>query len=66
MLLKDTDGDQLPDCIEQYLGTDPNLVDTDGDMLDDDDEIYFETNPDTNGRGSNYFDGRHRESPKHY
>ena len=39
-LLKDTDGDRLPDCVEQYTGTDANLVDTDGDMLDDYYEVF--------------------------
>lgn len=38
LLLKDIDGDMLPDCVEQFLGTDSNLTDTDGDMLDD----YYE------------------------
>lgn len=33
--LIDTDGDKLPDCIEQYIGSDAMLPDTDGDGLDD-------------------------------
>ncbi len=32
--LIDTDGDKLPDCIEQYI-SDAMLPDTDGDGLDD-------------------------------
>ena len=39
-LLKDTDSDKLPDCVEQYLGTDVTLVDTDCDMLDDFYELF--------------------------
>lgn len=44
--LRDTDGDGLPDCVEQYIGSDSFLTDTDGDGLDD----YYEvlvlyTNP---------------------
>ena len=33
--LIDTDGDKLPDCIEQHIGSDPCSPDTDGDGLDD-------------------------------
>ncbi|MDE5937247.1 MAG: hypothetical protein K2G83_07565, partial [Ruminococcus sp.] len=44
--LKDSDGDRLPDCVEQYFGTDAALADTDGDMLDDYYEIFItKTNP---------------------
>lgn len=32
---KDTDGDGIPDDIEDFFGTDPNKSDTDGDGLDD-------------------------------
>ena len=38
--LKDTDSDGLPDCIEEYLGTNPNKKDTDGDMLNDYYEVF--------------------------
>mgnify|MGYP000734030113 CR=1 FL=1 len=63
-LLKDADGDRLPDCVEQYTGTDANLADTDSDMLDDFYEIFVTgTNPmlpDTDGNsiadGSEDFD----------
>lgn len=63
-LLKDTDGDRLPDCVEQYTGTDANLVDTDSDLLDDFYELFVTgTNPmlpDTDGNsivdGSEDFD----------
>ncbi|HOF68553.1 MAG TPA: VWA domain-containing protein, partial [Ruminococcus sp.] len=40
-LLKDTDGDKLPDSIEHYLGSDSTLVDTDGDLLDDYYEVFI-------------------------
>ncbi|MCM1508718.1 MAG: hypothetical protein NC177_16545 [Ruminococcus flavefaciens] len=54
-LLKDTDGDQLPDCVEQFIGTETNLVDTDGDMLDDYYELFVTntdpTLPDTDSNG---------------
>lgn len=37
--LKDTDGDELPDPVEVFLGSDINVVDTDGDMLPDGYEV---------------------------
>lgn len=37
-LLKDTDSDRLPDCVEGLLGSNPALEDSDGDNLDD----YYE------------------------
>lgn len=37
-LLKDTDSDKLPDCVEGLLGSNPALEDSDGDNLDD----YYE------------------------
>ena len=36
--LKDSDGDKLPDCVEQYIETNSLNCDTDGDGLDD----YYE------------------------
>jgi hypothetical protein len=55
LLLKDTDGDQLPDCVEMFIGTDAAIVDSDGDMLDDYYEVFAtRTNPmlpDTNNNG---------------
>ncbi len=54
-LLKDTDGDYLPDCVEQFLETDATLVDTDGDILDDYYEVFVTGTdpilPDTNKNG---------------
>lgn len=53
----DTDGDGLPDKVENYLGTDPKKKDTDGDGLTDYDEIFKTfTDPtlyDTDGNGIN-------------
>ncbi len=40
-LLKDTDGDRLPDCVEHHIGTNASLVDSDGDTLDDYYEIFI-------------------------
>lgn len=31
----DTDSDKLPDCIERYIGSEPQMQDTDGDGMDD-------------------------------
>lgn len=53
--LKDTDGDGLPDIVENEIGTNPELTDTDGGGLDD----YYELlvtytdplNPDTDDNG---------------
>ncbi|MDY6049988.1 MAG: Rib/alpha-like domain-containing protein [Corynebacterium sp.] len=52
----DTDGDGLPDDVEEQLGTDPYDVDSDGDGLWDGDEVnQFRTDPlnkDTDGDGA--------------
>ncbi len=37
----DTDGDGLPDALEEEVGTDPEMVDTDGDGLSDYEEIFI-------------------------
>lgn len=54
-LLKDSDDDQLPDCVEQFIGTDATLVDSDGDMLDDYYEVFATGTdpvlPDTDNNG---------------
>jgi len=54
-LLKDTDGDQLPDCVEQFIGTDAIIVDSDSDMLDDYYEVFVTGTdpvlPDTDNNG---------------
>jgi uncharacterized protein YegL len=54
-LLKDSDGDRLPDCVEQHIGTDADLVDTDSDMLNDYYEIFVTatdpTLPDSDSNG---------------
>ena len=61
----DSDGDGLPDSLEDIFGTDPNDVDTDGDGLDDFSEVDWDgdptsynmktdtdpNNPDTDGDG---------------
>lgn len=39
--LVDTDGDKLPDCIEQYIGSNPELIDTDADGIDDYYEVFI-------------------------
>ena len=39
--LVDTDGDKLPDCIEQYIGSNPKLIDTDADGIDDYYEVFI-------------------------
>lgn len=53
----DTDGDGLPDYIEEIYGTDPENPDTDGDGLTDYEEVYsIGTNPlkyDTDENGIN-------------
>ena len=53
--LCDTDGDELPDVYELFLGTDPNNPDTDGDGLPDGYEVFtLGTDPllyDTSGEG---------------
>jgi hypothetical protein len=55
--LLDTDGDGLPDVVEQIVGTDPTLADTDGDGLSDGDETQdYGTDPldaDSDGDGVN-------------
>lgn len=38
--LLDTDGDRLPDCIEQNIGSNPELIDSDSDGLDDFYEVF--------------------------
>lgn len=51
---QDTDGDGLPDVIEDRIGTAPNLADGDGDGLSDADEIRTITDPtkaDSDGDG---------------
>lgn len=54
-LLNDTDGDRLPDCVEQFIGTDATLVDTDDDMLNDYYEVFVTCTdpalPDTDNNG---------------
>ncbi|MBQ3920317.1 MAG: VWA domain-containing protein [Oscillospiraceae bacterium] len=54
-ILKDTDGEGLPDCVEYYIGTDESRVDSDNDLLNDYYEIFItHTNPilyDTDGNG---------------
>ena len=45
-LLKDTDSDMLPDCIEESISSNPMLTDSDGDNLDDYYEVMVSfTNP---------------------
>lgn len=45
----DFDGDGLPDCYEEALGTSPQFVDSDGDTLTDFEEIFtYFFDPDTN------------------
>ncbi len=39
--LVDTDGDKLPDCIEQYIGSNPEIIDTDADGIDDYYEVFI-------------------------
>ena len=41
----DSDGDGLPDVLENYLGTDPNKTDTDGDGYSDYNELMKGSNP---------------------
>ncbi|MCR4745712.1 MAG: Ig-like domain-containing protein [Lachnospiraceae bacterium] len=52
---KDSDGDNIPDMLEEEIGTNPNAKDTDGDGLDDNIELYYtKTSPlnaDTDGNG---------------
>jgi MYXO-CTERM domain-containing protein len=50
----DTDGDGIPDDVENEIGTDPTNDDTDGDGIDDGTEIEAgtdPTNPDSDGDG---------------
>ena len=54
----DSDGDGMPDVIENKNGTNPSLYDTDGDGLSDGDELTYATNSllaDTDGDGVNDF-----------
>lgn len=55
--LVDTDGDSLPDSIEEYLGSDSNNIDTDGDHLNDYYEVFVTytdpTKSDTDENGVN-------------
>ena len=39
-LLKDLDGDKLPDCVEVFIGSEPTNVDTDNDGIDDYYEVF--------------------------
>ena len=51
---EDSDGDGIPDEVEEEIGTDPNESDTDGDGLDDLEELENGTDPtneDTDGDG---------------
>lgn len=52
----DTDGDGIPDALEEYIGTDPAKQDSDGDGLTDYEErMYFQYDPlkrDTDGDGT--------------
>lgn len=43
--LGDLDGDGLPDCAENVLGTDPQKSDTDQDGIDDELELFIGLNP---------------------
>lgn len=36
----DTEGDGLPDCVEEYLGSNPEMADSDSDGLDDYYEVF--------------------------
>lgn len=47
---KDTDGDQLSDSLETYIGTDINKTDTDADGVSDSDELTDGSNPLGTGR----------------
>ncbi|MFA6601592.1 MAG: hypothetical protein WCT02_01890 [Candidatus Paceibacterota bacterium] len=42
---KDTDGDGLPDILEQYIGTNISKKDSDGDSYSDYDEVMGSSNP---------------------
>ncbi len=48
----DTDGDGLPDTLEQAIGTDPNKVDTDGDGFSDGVEVRSGYDPVGNKSGA--------------
>ncbi len=56
-LLKDTDGDKLPDCVEIFIGSEPLNIDTDNDGIDDYYEVFvLFTDPsldDSDGNGIN-------------
>ena len=41
----DTDADGILDCMEEELGTDPNLSDSDGDGLSDQEEVDCVSDP---------------------
>ncbi len=55
--LRDIDGDGLPDCVEQYLGSNPEMKDTDSDGLDDYYEVFVTytdpVKPDSDDNGIN-------------
>lgn len=55
--LRDIDGDGLPDCVEQYLGSNPEMKDTDSDGLDDYYEVFVtytdSVKPDSDDNGVN-------------
>lgn len=55
--LRDIDGDGLPDCVEQYLGSSSEMKDTDSDGLDDYYEVFVtytdSVKPDSDDNGVN-------------
>lgn len=46
----DTDGDRVPDSLEDYIGTDKRKKDSDGDGYSDSEEILSDSNPSGPGR----------------